>query len=139
MASEKPGESEARLRNCKGVDRWILFRANPLRDESGRIVKWYGTNTDIDDRKRAEQELRHSEARKSAILDSALDCIVTIDHEGRITEFNRSAEQTFGHRRDHVVGKRLSDVIIPPSFRGLNRRVSPLSKDRRNNCIGKAS
>ena len=122
MASEKPGESEARLRNFKGVDRWFLFRANPLRDESGRIVKWYGTNTDIDDRKRAEQELRHSEARKSAILDSALDCIVTIDHEGRITEFNRSAEQTFGHRRDHVVGKRLSDVIIPPSFREAHQQ-----------------
>ena len=54
MASEAPGETEARLRRHDGEYRWFLFRVNPLRDESGGIVKWYGTNTDIDDRKRAE-------------------------------------------------------------------------------------
>jgi len=62
MASEEPGEIEARLRRFDGEYRWFLFRANPLRDESGKIVKWYGTNTDIDDRKRAAEELRRSEA-----------------------------------------------------------------------------
>ena len=61
-ASGEPGEIEARLRRFDGVDRWFLFRVNPLRDESGNIVKWYGTNTDIDDRKRAEEELRRNEA-----------------------------------------------------------------------------
>jgi len=62
IASDTPGEAEARLRRCDGEYRWFLFRANPLRDESGKTVKWYGTNTDIDDRKRAEEELRRSEA-----------------------------------------------------------------------------
>ena len=66
--------------------------------------------------------LRQSEARKSAILDSALDCIMTIDHEGCITEFNLAAERTFGYRRDEVVGKELADVIIPPSLREQHRR-----------------
>jgi len=56
MASEAPGEAEARLRRHDGEYRWFLFRANPLRDESGNIVKWYGTNTDIDDWKRAEAQ-----------------------------------------------------------------------------------
>jgi PAS domain S-box-containing protein len=92
-----------------------------LRDESGNIVKWYGTNVDIEDRKRAEEELRRSEARKTAILGSAIDCIVTIDHEGRITEFNPPAEHTFGYRRGQVVGRHLADVIIPPSLRDLHR------------------
>ena len=50
------------MRRFDGEYRWFLFRANPLRDESGKIVKWYGTNTDIDDRKRAEEELQRSEA-----------------------------------------------------------------------------
>src|SRR5271170_6430177 len=68
-----------------------------------------------------ERELKRSEARKAAILDSALDCIVTIDHEGCITEFNPAAERTFGRRRDKVVGERLSDVIIPPSLREKHR------------------
>ncbi len=66
--------------------------------------------------------LRRSEARKTAILDSALDCIVTIDHEGCITEFNLAAERTFGYRRDEVMGKRLADVIIPPSLREEHHR-----------------
>src|SRR5262249_50183929 len=61
LATGKPGEIEARLRRHDGVYRWFLFRVNPLRDESGRIVKWYGTNTDIDDLKRAEQRLQRSE------------------------------------------------------------------------------
>jgi PAS domain S-box-containing protein len=66
--------------------------------------------------------LRRSEARKAAILDSALDCIVTIDHEGRITEFNPAAERTFGHRREDVVGKQLADIIIPASLREQHQR-----------------
>jgi PAS domain S-box-containing protein len=53
---------EARLRRFDGQYRWFLFRASPLRDESGKILKWYGTNVDIEDRKRADEELRRSEA-----------------------------------------------------------------------------
>lgn len=122
LASGVPLEAEARLRRFDGAYRWLLFRANALRDESGTIVKWYGTNTDINDRKRTEDELRHSEAHKSAILDSALDCIITIDHEGCITEFNPAAERTFGRRRDEVMGKRMADVIIPQPLREQHRQ-----------------
>ena len=56
MASEAAGEAEARLRQYDGGYRWFLFRANPLRDEAGAIVRWYGVNTDIEDRKRAEAD-----------------------------------------------------------------------------------
>jgi PAS domain S-box-containing protein len=66
--------------------------------------------------------LGQSEARKAAILGSSLDCILTIDHEGCITEFNPAAERTFGYRRNEVVGKELGDVIIPPSLREKHRR-----------------
>jgi PAS domain S-box-containing protein len=62
LSAGEPGEIEARLRRFDGVYRWFLFRVNPLRDGSGSIVKWYGTNTDIDDRKRAEEALKRSEA-----------------------------------------------------------------------------
>src|SRR5271155_3393270 len=61
MTSGKHGESEARLRRFDGEYRWFLFRANPLRDESGNIVKWFGINTDIEDRERAEDALLRSE------------------------------------------------------------------------------
>jgi signal transduction histidine kinase len=62
IASDQPAECEGRLRRFDGEYRWFLFRTNPLRDESGKTFKWYGTKTDIDDRKRAEEELRRSQA-----------------------------------------------------------------------------
>jgi len=68
-----------------------------------------------------EQELKRSEVNKAAILDSSLDCVIAIDHEGRITEFNPAAEHTLGYRRNAVVGKHLADVIIPPSLREKHR------------------
>ena len=62
LSSEQPGEAEARLRRHDGEYRWFLVRAKPLRDETGRVFKWYGVNIDIEDRKRTEEELRRSEA-----------------------------------------------------------------------------
>lgn len=62
ILSGQPGEIEARLRRFDGTYRWFLFRGSPLRDESGAIVKWYGTNTDIDDRKQAEEALTKARA-----------------------------------------------------------------------------
>jgi PAS domain S-box-containing protein len=61
MATSKAGEAEARLRRFDGEYRWFLFRANPLCDESGNIVKWFGINTDIEHQKRTEEKLRRSE------------------------------------------------------------------------------
>jgi len=66
MASGLPGESEARLRRHDGTYRWFLFRANPLRDDKGKIVKWYGINTDIEDRKQAEADRRAKEVAEMA-------------------------------------------------------------------------
>ncbi len=74
------------------------------------------------ERAQNDAALRQSEARKAAIMDSAIDCIVTIDHEGRITEFNPAAERTFGYRRDEVLGAQLADVVIPPSLREKHRQ-----------------
>jgi PAS domain S-box-containing protein len=62
IAAGRPYELDVRLRQADGTYRWVLRRSVPLRDESGRIVQWYGTGTDIDDLKRAEAALRESEA-----------------------------------------------------------------------------
>jgi PAS domain-containing protein len=57
LASDQPGECKARMRRYDGAYRWFLFRAVPLRDEHGNIIKWYGTNTDIEDLKRVKSLL----------------------------------------------------------------------------------
>jgi PAS domain S-box-containing protein len=118
----EPYDIEHRIRRADGSYRWFRVSGLPARDREGRILRWCVLQTDIDDRKRAEEELRRGEARKTAILDSALDCIVTIDDQGCITEFNPAAERTFGYPRDQVVGKHLADTIIPPSLREQHRR-----------------
>ena len=62
-------------------------------------------------------ELRESEALKGAILESALDCVVTITDESRIVEWNPAAERTFGYPRETALGQPLAELIIPPEFR----------------------
>jgi len=66
LASGAPNESEARMRRFDGEYRWFLFRTVPLHDETGNIVRWYGTNTDIEDRKQAE-EIRAAQARQASV------------------------------------------------------------------------
>jgi PAS domain S-box-containing protein len=72
-ASGMPGELEARLRRFDGEYRWFLFRGVPLHDEQGNIVKWYGSSTDIEDRKLAEDALRDSEQRFRDYAETASD------------------------------------------------------------------
>lgn len=72
-------------------------------------------------RQSRESALRESEKIKSAILTSALDCIVTIDQNGDILSVNKAAEQTFGFRGKEVYGKKLTDIIIPPGWREHHR------------------
>jgi PAS domain S-box-containing protein len=76
---------------------------------------------DVTERKRAEAALRRSDARHRAMLEAALDCIVTMDGDGRVIEFNPAAERTFGYRKRDVFGRPLADLIIPPDLRQAHR------------------
>ena len=78
--------------------------------------------TDITERQQAEKALRESEARKRAILESALDCIITMDHAGLVVDWNPAAERTFGYRREEAIGKEMAELIIPSNFREHHRR-----------------
>jgi len=68
LNSVKPYEVRP-LRRFDGEFRWFLFRGSPLRDRSGKVAKWYGTNTDLEERKRAEEALRKSEERWRSSLE----------------------------------------------------------------------
>jgi PAS domain S-box-containing protein len=72
---------------------------------------------DITERRQRERELQRSEARLRATVEAAFDCIVGMDGEGRIVEFNGAAERCFGHARAAVLGHLLSEVIVPPRLR----------------------
>ncbi|MGH7870251.1 MAG: PAS domain S-box protein, partial [Candidatus Dormibacteraceae bacterium] len=72
---------------------------------------------DVTEKKRSEQALRESEVRKSAILESALDAIITLDFSGNILEFNSAAEKIFGRLREEVLGEKASEAIFANATR----------------------
>jgi len=91
LVSGESDEIEARLRRHDGAYRWFLIRAQAFRDNSGNIVRWYGTSTDIDDRKRAEQKLRQSESDLRTITDAIRQSIVVLAPDGTTLYANQVA------------------------------------------------
>ena len=115
-------ELEYRRLRRDGEYRWLLARGTPRFTPGGGFLGFIGACVDITDRKRAEDELRASEARKAAVLESALDAIITIDRDGRVVEFNPAAERTFGYRREDAVGRNMGELIVPPAYRESHRK-----------------
>ena len=74
-------------------------------------------------RLRIEDRLRVSQESAASIVNAALDCIITMDHRGRVIDFNPAAEATFGYARDAAIGELLADLIIPPEFRDAHQRA----------------
>jgi PAS domain S-box-containing protein len=101
-----PGEHEARMRRFDGEYRWFLFRCAPLLDASGAVVAWFGTNTDIEDRKRIEQALRVSaqlSRRQVEILKSSLDALSKEPDPTRLAgHILRSITEQFGAHSSSV-------------------------------------
>jgi PAS domain S-box-containing protein len=112
---------ECRLRRADGVYQWWLIRGVPLLSANGEISKWFGTCTDIEQIKSAEQKLTESEAKFSGIISISADAIISIDEEQRITIFNNGAEQIFGYSQAEAIGTPL-DNLIPERFRKTHRQ-----------------
>ena len=94
------------------LDSELLGTMSALGDQIGQAVE----------RRRDTEALREKEARHRAMLDAALDCVVTMDHEGRVVDFNPAAERTFGHAAADAVGRDMAELIIPPELRERHRQ-----------------
>ena len=102
LASGLPGETEGRMRRFDGSYRWFLIRANPLRDASGHIVRWYGTNVDIEDRKRGEEALRARELSWRQIVDNIPGFVATTSAMGEVEFLNRQTLDYFGKTTEEL-------------------------------------
>lgn len=89
IASGEPWEDTFLLRRYDGVMRWHLSRARPIRDKTGRVVRWFGTNTDITDQREMEQKLRASVERFRTLTEAVPQMVWTADPAGAVTFFNR--------------------------------------------------
>jgi PAS domain S-box-containing protein len=112
LESGEPGHGEVRLRRRDGAFRWFLLRTVPLRDRLGRVRKWFGTSTDIDDGKRAAEALRESEERFRRIVETAAEGVGVIDAESRITYVNRRMAKMLGSTVEDMLGRFPNDFLF---------------------------
>jgi PAS domain S-box-containing protein len=113
LASGTGIDVEARLRRFDGQYRWFLFRADPLRDESGAIVKWYGTNTDIDGRKRAEEALRMRELNLLQITETIPEMLWSASPEGAIDYCNGRLLDYTGFSSEQIMSDSWMNLLHP--------------------------
>jgi len=119
IAAGKPFEAEARFRRADGKYRWCLCRGVPLRDETGNIIQWHGTTTDIEDRKRAEEELRTSESKYRHLVDTTPAFVHTALPSGDLDFFNRGWLEYLGLPITDLLGWRWTAAIHPEDVEEL--------------------
>ena len=123
MAVGEPYEDEMRLRGADGEYRWFLVRTVPLRDEQGNIVKWYGTSTDIEDRKRAEDALRESEGRFAAFMDNLPGYAWMKDLQGRYVYINHMVRGLPGYQSLGKTDAQIWPAGLAAEYRANDQQV----------------
>jgi PAS domain S-box-containing protein len=116
------------LRGRDGRYRWFLSRAVPIRDADGRILRWFGTNTDITELREAEQ----AQARLAAIVTSSDDAIISTDLNGIITSWNRGADRLYGYTEQEAVGRPIT-FLMP--YERMDEEPEILSRIRKGASV----
>jgi PAS domain S-box-containing protein len=128
MALGEPYEDEMRLRGADGEYRWFLVRTVPLRDGQGNIVKWYGTSTDIEDRKRAEDALRESEQRFAAFMDNLPGYAWMKDLQGRYVYINQRVSGLPGYQSLGKTDAQIWPADLTAEYRANDEQVIAAKK-----------
>jgi PAS domain S-box-containing protein len=89
------------LRRHDGSYRWFLSRAMPICDESGKVIRWFGTNTDITEHRREAER----DAQLATIVATSPDAIISLSDDGIVLSWNPGAESLFGYRAEEIIGK----------------------------------
>lgn len=128
------GMMEFFSRDLRQPDERLLETMRELGSQIGQYVT----------RRHAEEAVRHSESRLRAMLEAALDAVVTMDQQGRVVGWNHAAVTTFGYQAHEVLGREMADVIVPPHLRAAHRTglarylqtEQPMILDRRIEVVG---
>jgi PAS domain S-box-containing protein len=114
VISGNPGDTEARMRRHDGCYRWFLFGANPVRDAAGNISRWFGTNIDIEDRRRGEEVLQPNERNLSLIINTIPAHIYVLNTEGAVQYVNQAVMDYTGLSMEDVQQEDYRDRVIHP-------------------------
>ena len=121
-------ETEARLRRADGCYRWFLIQAVPLRDSNGRIIRWYGTNTDVEELKLAQEELQKQTSRLDQLFEQAPEAVAFLTTDDRIVRVNKEFTRMFGYEPDEVLQCPVNDLIVPEAEIESSRAYTRLLK-----------
>jgi PAS domain S-box-containing protein len=113
---------EKRYVRGDGTSAWVLVSRSLVRDSAGRPLYFVSQAMDISERRRVEEALRAREEEVRRILETAQDAFVAMGADGRITDWNRQAEEVFGWPRNEAIGRALAETIIPERYRDQHRR-----------------
>jgi PAS domain S-box-containing protein len=111
-----------RIVHTSGQERILRSSGRVVRDDAGRAVRMFGTCQDVTEQRRAEEALQESEERLRLILQTAHEAFVSIDAKGLIIAWNPAAESIFGWSREEVLGRPLSETVIPARYRAAHQR-----------------
>ncbi len=116
-------ETEFRVLAINGEYRWFAARGVPILDPDGTLREWVGANTDVTERKLAEEAVRESEESYRIVAETASDAIIKIDVDSRILFVNSAVERIFGYTVEELIGESLT-IIMPKEFaRAASRRL----------------
>jgi len=121
LETKKPFEDVEVHPKPDGGKMYVQVMKSALFDTKGNAIGIQVLFWDVTDRKTAEVGLRESEARKRAVFEASMDCIIFIDEHGGIVEFNRASEETFGYDRGEVIGKEMTEAFVPGESRERHR------------------
>jgi len=128
LESRAPGEAEARFRRFDGEYRWFLFRTAPLIEEGGGVLRWYGTNTDIDDLKRADQAVRRSQIY--------MEHAQKLSHTGSVGFRKTDGKVLWSEEAALIYGY---DPQTPPTMEMVLQRVHPEDLSMLQNVFAQAA
>ncbi len=118
---DQPFEVEYRIITRNGEEKWVWERGRVVDHRSDGVAILEGFITDITDRKLAEAALMRAEAYAQAIVDSAVDAVITVDSQGSIESFNQAANAMFGYRADEVRGQHCRSLMAIGFYREFDR------------------
>ena len=121
METGKPIEDVEEFRDPSGELKQVQILKTPVYNSRREIVGTQVVFWDVTERRKAIEALARNESIKTAMFEAALECIITIDRQDRIVEFNPAASKTFGYGRKEVVGQEMADLLIPESARERHR------------------
>jgi PAS domain S-box-containing protein len=121
-------EAQARMRRADGCYRWFLIQAFPLRDSNGRIIRWYGTNTDVEELKLAQEELQKQTSRLDLLFEQAPEAVAVLTPDDRIVRVNKEFTRMFGYEPDEVLQRAVNDLIVPEAEIESSRAYTRLLK-----------